>query len=74
MAKLELGDGRCVDVSLPSARLEQLKRGGSSQMTVNGYVYGYPSDNGGNDVVAMEIEGRKIGFGQCGGFFLFVED
>jgi hypothetical protein len=36
-------------------------------MTVTGWVYGQPRDD-----VVLEIQGRKIGLGECGDFFIFV--
>lgn len=72
MGRLELPDGRCISVSLPVRDLNSLRQGGPREMTVSGHVYGDPS--AGREVTSMEIEGRKIGLGLCGNFFVFVPD
>jgi len=41
-------------------------------MTGTGEVYSDPSRV--TEVAYMEIEGRKIGLGLCGGFLVFVPD
>ncbi|MEP3052470.1 MAG: hypothetical protein ABJP48_06945 [Erythrobacter sp.] len=70
MGELELPDGRCVSVSLPRAELADLRENGPRRMTVQGQVFGDPS--GSIEFVTLEIEGRKIGLGLCGDFFVFV--
>jgi hypothetical protein len=71
-AQFDLPDGRCINVSLPPAKLERLRRNGPIEMTVTGEVYGDPSAAG--EEVVLQIEGRTIGFGLCGDFFVFVPD
>ena len=71
-AQFNLPDGPCINVSLPRERLERLRQAGPVEMTVTGEVYRDPSAAG-EDVV-LEIEGRTIGFGLCGDFFVFVPD
>lgn len=70
MGRLDLGDGTCVSVSLPRAQIADLRRTGPRIMTVRGRVYGEPPAD---RVVIMEIQGRKIGLGLCGDFFVFVQ-
>lgn len=72
MAEFALPDGRCVAVSLPENEIELLRSSGPRPMTVTGEVYGDPS--GVTEVAYMEIEGRRIGLGLCGGFFVFIPD
>lgn len=71
-AQFDLPDGRCINVSLPPGRLEALRRNGPTEMTVTGAVYREPSAAG--EEVVLQIEGRTIGFGLCGAFFVFVPD
>lgn len=71
--QLDLSDGRCVNVSMPRDRLEQLRLSGPRELTVAGNVYQEPSTVDGEEAV-LEINGRKIGFGLCGNFFVFVPD
>ena len=70
MGRLELPDGRCVSVSLPASEIDTLQRDGPRHMTVSGRVYGDPSMD--QEVAWLEIEGRRIGLGLCGSFFVFV--
>ena len=69
MGKLDLPDGRCVSVSLPGDFLARLEASGPVEVTVRGRVYEKPAD-----VQSMTVEGRTIGLGLCGDFFLFVYD
>jgi len=73
MARVELPDGRCISVSLPASRLAMLSRDRPREMTVTGEVYRDPSADGG-DAVLLQIEGRNIGLGLCGDYFVFVPD
>ena len=72
-AQLDLGNGRCINVSLPPERLEELRRRGPTEMTITGAVYWEPSGSGGEESV-LEINGRRIGYGLCGRFFVYVRD
>jgi len=69
--ELDLGHGRCVNVSLPTPRWEALRRAGPTEMTIVGSVHREPPLVNGQDVV-LEIDNRRIGYGLCGNFFLFV--
>ncbi len=71
-AQFNLPDGRCINVSLPLERFERLRRAGPIEMTVTGEVYRDPSAAGEDTVV--QIEGRTVGLGLCGDFFVFVPD
>lgn len=71
-AQFDLPDGRCINVSLPPAKLERLRRTGPVEMTVTGEVYWEPSAPG--EEFVLQIDGRTIGFGLCGDFFVFVPD
>lgn len=72
IGSLALADGRCVSISLPDTEMEALRQTGPSEMTVSGRVYGDPSTD--REVASMEIDGRNIGLGLCGNFFVFVPD
>lgn len=72
MAQFDLPDGRCINVSLPPRRLAMLRRDGPAEMTVTGEVYREPYSPG--EETVLQIEGRTIGFGRCGAFFVFVPD
>jgi hypothetical protein len=72
MGQLDLGSGTCVSVALPSRIIAELRRDGPRTMTVTGEVYGDPFES--DSEIRLEIQGRKIGLGLCGDFFLFVPD
>jgi len=69
--QLDLGNGRCINVSLPPRRWEELRQRGPTEMTVRGTVYREPAGGNGEETV-LEINGRRIGYGLCGRFFVFV--
>lgn len=70
MAEVQLADGRCVSVSLPDRLMSSLKHGGPRVMSITGEVFTDPPI----DVVSVEVNGRRIGLGACGDFFVFVPD
>jgi hypothetical protein len=69
--QIDLADGRCINVSLPREKWEQLDRSGPTEMTVVGTVYREPLAEGSEEKV-LQINGRTIGYGLCGYFFLYV--
>lgn len=69
--QLALPEGRCINVSLPRERWEALRRSGPKEMTIVGSVYREPPTEDGEEGV-LQINGRTIGFGLCGNFFVFV--
>ena len=69
MGKLDLPDGRCVSISLPAQMLYELQQSGPAEVTVRGRVFEKEPN-----VQVMTVEGRTIGLGECGNFFLFVYD
>ena len=69
MGRLALPDGRCVSVSLPAQMLAELQQSGPTEVTVRGRVFRERAD-----AQSMTVEGRTIGLGVCGDFFLFVYD
>ena len=72
MGQLALPDGRCVSISLPPREIANLRENGARRMTVTGQVFGDPS--GSMEIAKLEVEGREIGLGLCGDFFVFVLD
>lgn len=70
--QLNLADGRCINVSMSRRRWENLRRRGPTEMTITGTVYSEPSVSNGEETV-LEINGRRIGYGLCGRFFLLVQ-
>jgi hypothetical protein len=70
MAEVALNDGKCVRVSLPEVEIARLRGDGPKPMTLSGRVYGDPPRT--DEVVTFEVNGRKIGLGTCGDFFVFI--
>ena len=71
MARLDIGGGRCINVSFPRLALERLRVDGPTETTVTGTVYSERALLSGGDAV-LEISGRRIGLGTCGDFFVYV--
>ena len=72
VAHIEVGDGKCVRASLPDAEIARLRSEGPRVMTVTGRVYGDPPRA--QEVAFLEVEGRTVGLGTCGDFFVFVDE
>lgn len=70
MGKLELDHGECVSVSLPSKMIELAAKQGRHKATVEGTIFPVPTDV---EVATISVNGRTIGLGQCGNFYLFIE-
>lgn len=70
MGKLEIGHDQCVSVSLPSDMIESAEKQGPHETTLKGTILPVPTDI---EVATISVNGRKIGLGQCGSFYLFVE-
>lgn len=70
MGKLDLGHDECVSVSLPSKMIESAEKQGRYQATVEGTIFPVPTDV---EVATISVNGRAIGLGQCGDFYLFVD-
>ena len=71
MGRMDLASGDCVAVSLPSQTLDRLFSGGPYATTVRGRVFDDPASPG--NQVRINVNGRDVGSGLCGGdFFVFV--
>lgn len=66
---LQLSDGTCVNVSLPEGLSKSLVDKPPVMMEVQGPVLPFPNDI---DVIGFEVNGRRVGFGNCGNFYIFV--
>jgi hypothetical protein len=71
MGRLELTNGECVNVSLPRREVRRIELEGPQRTTVEGRVYRSPGDD--PDIMNLTVNGRRIGWHQCGDFYLFVE-
>lgn len=75
MVQVDLPEGRCVSVSVPPRDLKRLRRSGPRPATFTGRVFPDPSahfDPSGEEIVFLAVEGRRIGLGLCGDFYLYV--
>lgn len=70
IGKLSLPDGTCVDVSLPESTSRRLAGQPPHQTTVVGRVLPYIYED---SIIDYKVNGRLIGYGKCGKFFLFVK-
>jgi hypothetical protein len=72
MGRLTLADGSCISVSLPPRDIERLRQLGPRAMSIRGSVFPDPGFDA--EITWIEVEGRAIGRGQCGGdFYIFVD-
>ena len=69
IGRLTLKDGQCVNVSLPEAESQSLLGHPPKYRKFSGEVWPYPH---GDDVLSFLANGRKVGYGKCGDFFVFV--
>lgn len=70
IGELEVADGKCVNVSLPVDVSKELINQPPQRMSVKGRPIGFPS---GLDISHFTVDRRRVGFGSCGDFFVFVE-
>ena len=73
IGRLTLDSGECVNVSIPDAEMIELGESGVSDAMVAGAVVFYPTSNTDDLVTSFTANGRKVGVGNCGDFFIFVE-
>lgn len=71
MGRLSLPGGSCILVSLPRKTVEGFLFKPEQPMSIAGDVY--PA-SGGDDVATLTVRGRRVGWGLCGDFYVFVPD
>jgi hypothetical protein len=69
IGKLELENGTCLNVSLPVEVSRELLGQEPRQMTVVGRIYRYVHEY----QTFVLVDGRRIGEGLCGDYYLFVQ-
>lgn len=70
IGQLVLSGGKCVDVSLPQSQVRKLLGQPPRKQTVNGRVLPYVYHG---DLDEIRVNGRLIGYGSCGDFYVFVK-
>ena len=75
IGRFTLASGECVNVSIPDQGMEALSESGEERVRLSGRVVLYPIFELETDLVvtSFALSGRKIGIGNCGDFFVFVE-
>jgi hypothetical protein len=68
---LDLANGGCVNVSLPASEVRRFETHGPRHTTIEGRVF--PA-RAGADVSSLTVNGRRVGWSQCGDFYVFVAD
>jgi hypothetical protein len=71
IGELQIEKGKCVNISLPDEISKKLIDKEPLMMTVSGVVMPYPAYE---EVSEFLVNGRKIGFGFCDDFYVFVKD
>jgi hypothetical protein len=66
---VRLDDGSCINVSLPERQSRSIQGQPPRRMSLIGKVVPFPY---GEDVLSFKVNGRKVGYGRCGSYFVFV--
>ena len=74
IGRLTLDSGECVNVSTPDDLMEQLGDTGEVNARLVGSSIRYPDFASGPVITRFVINGREIGIGRCGDFFVFIEN
>ena len=67
---LRLDDGSCINVSLPENDSNRLLGQSPQRASLAGRVLPFPY---GKDALTFEVNGRRVGYGKCAPYYLFVE-
>ena len=68
IGKLTLPDGKCMNVSMPDDQSKDLLEKGPRPATFRGKVLKYVNEYN----LILLINGRRVGLGRCGDYYLFV--
>jgi hypothetical protein len=71
IGELQVEKGKCVNISLPDDVSKKLIDKDPVKITVKGLVSPYPPYY---EISKFLINGRKVGFGWCDDFYIFVKD
>jgi len=71
LGNMLLPDGMCINVSLPDEQSKRLLGKPPVRMEIQGPVLPFPYDE---DAISFKVNGRKVGFGNCGDFYIFVKE
>lgn len=69
IGRLQLDDGSCVNVSFAERQSRRLSEQPAQVRTITGKVFPYVYEN---TFIEYRVNGRLIGYGQCGRYFVFV--
>jgi hypothetical protein len=67
---LRLDDGSCINVSLPETRSQDLMGKKPEPTELAGRVLFFPYADG---ALGFNVSGRKVGYGKCARYFIFVQ-
>jgi hypothetical protein len=70
MGRLDLQDGTCLNISFSPKKIETLLGETPRNATISGIPFNMIPDE---NVAAVEVMGRRIGFPQCNNFYIFVK-
>lgn len=71
MGRLDFLNENCVNISFPESRLKTFRRKVGSTITLAGVLYWVPN-SGDDSVVAVKVNGRKVGRSECGDTYIFM--
>jgi hypothetical protein len=71
IGELQVEENKCVNVSLPEETSLKLIDKKPIKITLKGIVMPYPDYDDASELI---VNGRKVGFGWCDDFYVFVKD
>lgn len=74
MGELVTGKGECINISLPKVAVKKYSKRDKSNVMVAGVLYRTPVMQEDGITLQYKINGRRVGWGQCGDYYLFVDD
>lgn len=74
MGQLITEAGKCINVSLPSRLVKKYSKSDGKSVFVRGLLYRTPVMEKGELTLQYKIDGRRVGWDQCGEYYLFVTE
>jgi hypothetical protein len=71
IGELRLADGTCINVSLPERESAKLLGKPPVHRKIAGLVFPFPFSD--ETMLGWKVNGRKVGFGTCGKYYVFVD-
>lgn len=73
VVEVRTASGKCINLSVPDESWNRLKEIQNRLVQAKGRVISIPTNEFGEDII-LEIDGRRIGYGKCGNFIIYVSN